>query len=93
MLPKGKYEFQASIKTNGVVVLADGNQKSAGAGIRVSGGPRPSSQAGTADWTLQKHVFEVVQDGQHVILVAELRATAGTAQFDSSTMKLVRLKP
>ena len=92
ILPKGKYELQASIRTTGVVAAADGNQKSGGAGIRVSGGTRSNALAGTAEWTLQKHVFEVTQD-QPVILVAELRASAGSAQFDAATMKLIRVKP
>jgi len=92
-LPKGKYEFQAMVQTVGVIAISDANQKTGGAGLRVSGGTRTSSLAGTADWTLQKHVFEVTQDSVPVILVAELRATAGTAMFDVSSMKLVRLKP
>jgi spore coat protein CotH len=93
VLPRGKYEFQALVKTDGVVGNPDANQKVGGAGVRISGGTRTTSVAGTADWTLQKHAFEVTQDGQSVVLVAELRATAGTALFDASSLKLVRVKP
>jgi hypothetical protein len=93
MLPKGKYEFQALIKTVGVAANPDGNQRVSGAGLRVSGGTRTNSLTGNSDWKLQKHTFEVTQDNQPVILVAELRATAGTAMFDAASMKLVRLKP
>jgi spore coat protein CotH len=92
-LPKGKYELQAMVKSSGVTAAADANQKTGGAGLRVSGDTRTNSQAGTADWKLLKHTFEVTQDGVPVVLVAELRATAGTAMFDASSMKLVRQKP
>ena len=91
-LSPGKYEFQSLVKTTGVVGKSDANQKAGGAGIRISGGTRANSLSGTADWALLKHPFEVTQDGQPVILVAELRATAGTVMFDTASMKLVRLK-
>jgi hypothetical protein len=91
-LPKGKYELQALVKTVGVTAKPDGNQKLGGAGLRVSGGARTNSLDGNADWKLQKHAFEVTQDNQPVVLVAELRATAGAAMFDASSMKLVRVK-
>jgi len=93
VLPRGKYEFQALVRTAGVVASPDGNQNAGGAGLRVSGGMRTSSLAGNTDWKLQKHAFEVTQDNQRVFLVAELRSSAGTAWFDASSMKLVRLKP
>ena len=93
ILPKGKYEFQALVKTVGVVASPDATQKGSGAGLRISGGTRTNSQDGTAEWKLQRHVFEVTQDNVPVVLIAELRATAGTAMFDTSTLKLVRLKP
>jgi len=93
VLPRGKYEFQALVRTAGVVASPDGNQNAGGAGLRVSGGMRTSSLGGNTDWKLQKHAFEVTQDNQRVFLVAELRSSAGTAWFDASSMKLVRLKP
>lgn len=92
-LPKGKYEFQALVKTVGVQPPADAAQKGAGAGLRLSGGARTNAQAGNEEWKLQKHEFEVIQDGQPVVLVAELRAAGGTAMFDVASLKVVRLKP
>lgn len=93
VLPKGKYEFHAMVKTVGVVANPDGNQKVSGAGVRISGGTRTNALAGNAEWKLQKHTFEVTEDNQPVVLVAELRARAGAAMFDASSMKLVRQKP
>jgi hypothetical protein len=93
VLPQGKYEFQALVKTVSVVARPDANQKVGGAGLRISGGTRTNSLAGNTDWKLQRYTFEVTQDNQHVVLVAELRATAGGAMFDASSLKLVRLKP
>lgn len=92
VLPKGKYEFQGLIRTDAIATKPDAN-KGSGAGLRISGGTRTNSLTGTADWKLQKHTFEVTQDNQSVVLVAELRATAGAAMFDASSLKLVRLKP
>jgi len=93
VLPQGKYELQALVKTADVIAHPDAKQTVSGAGLRVSGGMRTNSLAGTSDWKLQKHTFDVPQDNQPVILIAELRATAGKALFDASSLKLVRLKP
>lgn len=93
LLPPGKYEFQARIRTVGVAANPDASQRVSGAGIRLSGGTRTNSLEGNADWKLQKHAFEVTQDNQPVVLVAELRATAGMALFDAATLKIVRVKP
>jgi hypothetical protein len=93
VLPKGNYEFQALVKTEGVAANPDALQSVGGAGLRISGGKSTTALDGNADWKLQKYAFEVAQDSQPVVLVAELRATAGTAWFDASSMKLIRLKP
>jgi spore coat protein H len=93
VLPRGRYEFQALVKTVGVVPSPDASQKVSGAGLRLSGATRTNSLEGNSDWKLQKHTFEVTRDDLPVVLVAELRATAGTALFDASSLKLVRLKP
>jgi spore coat protein H len=93
LLPPGKYELQALVKTVGVTPNPDFNQRVSGAGLRLSGGTRTNSLIGDADWKLQKHTFEVTQGDQPVVLVLELRATAGTALYDASSLKLVRLKP
>src|SRR5436190_14944543 len=93
LLPKGKYELQALVKTVGVIASPDFNQKVSGAGLRISGGTRTNSLVGDADWKLQKHLFEVAQDNQPVVLILELRATAGWALYDAASLKLVRLKP
>jgi spore coat protein H len=93
VLTQGKYEFQALVKTADVIANPDAKQTVSGAGLRLGGGTRTNSLAGTSDWQLQKHAFDVLQDNQPVILVAELRAAAGNALFDASSLKLVRLKP
>ncbi len=92
-LPAGKYEFHALVKTVGVVAGREADPKGIGAGVRLAGGTRTTSQVGDGDWKVQKYAFEVTQDNQPVILVAELRAAGGTALFDASSLKLVRLKP
>ena len=93
MLPRGKYEFQALVKTVGVVANPDAGQMVSGAGLRISGGTRTNSLDGDAGWKLQKHAFVVARDDTAVVLVAELRAAAGAAWFNASSLKLVRLAP
>ena len=93
ILPQGKYELQALVKTVGVIANPDFNQKVSGAGLRISGGTRTNSLVGDADWKLLKHTFEVPQGDQPVVLILELRAAAGTALYDASSLKLVRSKP
>ena len=93
VLPQGKYEFQALVKTVDVITNPDANQRMGGVGLRISGGTRTNSLEGNADWKLLKHPFEVTQDNLPVVLVAELRSTGGMALFDASSLKLVRMKP
>ncbi|MGL4551893.1 MAG: CotH kinase family protein [Gemmataceae bacterium] len=92
VLAPGRYEFQALVKTAGVVPSADGGM-TGGAGLRLSGGARAHALGGDSDWRLVRHPFEVTRDDVPVVLVAELRAAAGTALFDAASLKLVRLKP
>jgi spore coat protein H len=93
VLPRGKYEFQALVKTVGVVANPDAGQRVRGAGLRISGDTRANSLDGNADWKVLKHAIIVTQDNVPVVLVAELRAAAGVALFNASSLKLVRLKP
>jgi hypothetical protein len=85
-LPKGSYVFEGSCKTAGVVA-ADG--QNSGAGLRISGGRRDARLVGDNDWQPVRFEFDV--DGaRDVVLVCELRATAGEAWFDAGAFKLRR---
>jgi CotH kinase protein len=88
LLAKGRYRFQAAVRTHGVEALNFGRNH--GAGLRVVGGsPTPRYElVGDHDWTRLEQPFEIQAD-QEVELNCELRARAGEAWFDVESLRLV----
>ncbi len=83
-LDAGRYRFHARVKTVGV---RDGD----GVGLRISGrDPAGEWLAGDSDWRAIDYEFEVPDEGDEVVLVAELRARHGEAWFAADSMRLVR---
>jgi spore coat protein H len=93
LLAAGKYRFEASAKTAGVVPFAD-PQKGEGAGIRISGSqsPRTNKLSGDAAWQPLAYEFDVAVPTEEVQLVCELRASKGEVWFDAESLKLVKVK-
>lgn len=89
-LARGRYRFDAKVKTIGV--MATPEDKGFGAGVRLSGGTRKNNVTGTTDWQTTSHEFEVTQDLQEVELVAELRSSAGGAEFDIASLRIYKSK-
>lgn len=93
-LARGKYQIEAKVKTKDVAAIADG--RGGGAGLRISGGNRneqPQNQAaGTGDWQTVSYPLEITDDLREVVVVAELRSTAGSVMFDQSSLRVVRAK-
>ena len=89
-LARGRYRLDARVKTNGVT--ASPEEKGFGAGVRLSGGSRQNNLTGTNDWRDISHEFEIGDDLQEVELVAELRSTAGSAEFDAESFRVHQLK-
>lgn len=91
LLPKGRYRFDASLKTSRVEALPFG--KNHGATLRVMGvaGTRPSPVLGEKGWTVLSLPFEVQERQQEVDLICELRARKGTAWFDANSLRVVRI--
>jgi hypothetical protein len=88
LLAKGRYEFQAAVRTKGVEPLNFGRNH--GAGLRVVGGS-PTLRyelVGDHDWTRLEQSFEIQTD-QEVELICELRARAGDVWFDVESLRLV----
>jgi hypothetical protein len=88
LLAKGRYRFQAAVRTHGVEPLTFGRNH--GAGLRVVGGtPTPRYEfVGDHDWTRLEQSFEI-QTEQEVELICELRARAGAVWFDLESLRLV----
>ena len=89
-LDEGKYKFVA--KARGARIEPQESETGSGAGVRISGGKRQKKLVGDTDWTALEYEFEVMQGGNDVELVAELRSKKGEVWFDTESMKLLKLK-
>lgn len=90
-LSPGRYRFQGKAKVIDVIPLPFG--KNQGACLRMAGsGQRSSHLTGTTDWETLETEFRVEKSDTEVGLVCELRASAGVAWFDTSSLTLFRLK-
>ncbi|HEY4262302.1 MAG TPA: CotH kinase family protein [Schlesneria sp.] len=89
-LARGRYHFDAKVKTKDV--MATPEDKGFGAGVRLGGGSRKNNVIGTSDWQTVSHEFEITQDLQEIELVTELRSTAGSAQFDLASLRVYKQK-
>jgi hypothetical protein len=89
LLARGEYRLVASAATTGVVPIKDA--RGPGAGIRISGKSRETGLEGSADWQPLEYRFTVTEDVQEIVLVAELRATAGEVRFDNRSLRLFRV--
>lgn len=89
-LARGRYRFDAKVKTEGVDALPE--DIGYGAGLRISGSSRKNHVTGTSDWQTVSYEFEVDEDLQEIELVAELRSTAGSATFDLGSLRVHKLK-
>ncbi len=85
LLPKGNYRLETRLKPEGLVSADEG------AGIRISGAKRTNKLAGNSDWKLATHDFTVANENQEVVMVAEMRATAGRLLIDPKA-RIVRIK-
>lgn len=90
-LPAGRYRLEGEAKTSGVIGLP--SQTGSGAGVRILGGRRGSGIQGTCGhWADVRYDFTVQEGYEWVELIAELRASRGTAWFDPETLRLVRVR-
>jgi spore coat protein H len=88
LLPRGRYRFDATLRTSHVEALPFG--KNHGATLRVSGamGIRPQALLGDKPWTTLSLPFEVKEREQEVELICELRARRGTAWFAADSLRV-----
>jgi spore coat protein H len=92
LLPRGRYQFEATAKTSGVEPLPFG--KNHGVMLRVVGAKaaRPQPLLGDEPWSPLSTRFEVTEREAEIELVCELRARKGTAWFDAGSLRLVRVQ-
>lgn len=85
LLSPGRYAFEGDCRTIAVVAPQGDNS---GAGLRISGGHRDQHAVGNTPWAHQSFEFDVTEPLRDVVLVCELRANSGEAQFDPSTLRV-----
>jgi spore coat protein H len=90
LLPRGRYRFEARLKTEQVIPIVDDGAR--GAGVRMSGAGRSHGFTGSNDWRPVGFEIDVREDQRNVELVLELRARHGRVWFDRSALVLRRLK-
>jgi len=86
LLDAGQYRFEGRLKTAGVGGYR--SERGEGAGLRISGLPRPNRMSGDSDWKMVSFNFPVEGFTREVELVCELSAGRGQAWFDLSSLKL-----
>jgi spore coat protein H len=88
LLPRGKYVFEGRGRAVGVNATANPGM---GAGLRISGGQRPGAGLiGDSGWQDCAFEFEVTEAMREVVLVCEVRASAGEAHFELESLRLRR---
>jgi spore coat protein CotH len=90
MLEEGVYRFEGNVRTQGV--KPSSGEPSGGAGLRISGGSVASELTGSQDWQKFGYPFRVQEGGREVEVICELRAARGEAWFDTSSLRVVRLR-
>lgn len=87
LLPPGHYRIEAKAKLKDVVATGD----DAGVQLRLSGKPASQKVSGTQNWVVLEHEFSIADVVQEVVLVAELRGSAGQVWFRRDAFRIVRL--
>ena len=87
-LEEGKYVLQGRVKTTGI--KGDPGDSHPGVSLHVAGQRAPKPLLGDADWNDFKFEFSVSDPMAEVEFVAELRASAGEALFDQSSLQLLK---
>jgi hypothetical protein len=89
ILSPGSYTFQGRAKVNGVLPLPFGTNQ--GASLRVGGKSNRSAElTGSTDWEQLAVPFEVRENMEEIVLICELRASAGEAWFEPNSLLLIR---
>jgi len=91
LLEKGRYRFNAVLRTDGVTALEEPDAPGAGAGVRTSGTTRPDGATGGGERPMSFE-FDVTEATADVELVLELRARAGTAMWRADSITLTRVR-
>jgi len=90
LLEEGAYRFEGRVRTHNV--KAASGEPNGGAGLRIHGGAVAPELNGDQDWQRMSYPFRVPEGGGEIEVVCELRASRGEAWFDTSSLRVVRLR-
>jgi spore coat protein H len=90
LLEEGTYRFEGKIRTKDVRPSA--NEPGGGAGLRASHNAVGAEVSGTHDWQKFSFPFRIQEDQTQIVVICELRAARGEAWFDTSSLRLVRVR-
>jgi hypothetical protein len=60
--------------------------------MRISGAARENHVDGTSDWQTASFAFEIEEESRSVELIAELRASGGSAFFELPSLRVVKVE-
>jgi len=90
LIPRGRYRFEGRVKVANVQPLPYGVHH--GAGLRIRGAKRQTeSITGDSSWRLLAMDFQVEPAAEEVEFICELRAQAGKAWFDLSSLRVLKI--
>ena len=90
VLEQGLYRFEGMVRTH--AVQPSSGEKNGGAGLRVAGSAVVPELTGDQQWQKFGYTFRVGENERKLSLICELRASGGEAWFDTSTLRVVRLR-
>jgi spore coat protein CotH len=89
-LEEGNYRFEGKLRTSEVKPTS--REANSGAGLRISNNGVSTDITGTQDWQKFSYPFQIAEGGAEIEVICELRASQGEAWFDTSTLRVVRLR-
>jgi hypothetical protein len=92
LLPRGRYRLEGAVKTEDVQRLKFGRNHGAVLKVPAATPARTEPLLGTQPWKTVQVTFEVAEREKEIELICELRAAKGTAWFDRSSLRLVRIE-
>ena len=94
LLKPGRYVFEARLRTEGIVPLAEDPSRGLGAGIRISKSrvTRTNGFVGDHEWLKVEYEISIEGEVGEPIFVCELRAMKGEVWFDLSSLRVRRVE-
>jgi hypothetical protein len=91
-LGEGDYQLVGRVKLINAIFEPGTIGQAQGVTLRLSGDREPIMIREADDWQLVTYNLPSIQGQEDLVLVCEFRALSGTAVFDASSLKLIKMK-